>query len=108
MIEHKEISANGIRFSIVKEGIELGHAYLYLLHNDLHTESFGFVEDIFVEENSRGRGYGNLLMKAVLKMAKEKKCYKIICTSRYARERVHAWYEKLGFIDYGKEFRLES
>ena len=36
----------------------------------------------------------------------KKDCYKLICTSRYEKVAVHDLYIGLGFLDHGKEFRL--
>lgn len=106
-IKEKYISSEGIKFFIEKEGKEIARAFLYLLKNDLHSEPFGFLEDVFVEEKFRGQGIGKELVKKIIQTAKEKGCYKLIATSRYSRPRVHLLYQKLGFKDYGKEFRID-
>jgi GNAT superfamily N-acetyltransferase len=98
--------AQGIRFSIQKDGIEVARAYLYLMHNDLHQEPFGLLEDVYVDERHRGQGFGSELVQAVIKAAKQHHCYKLIATSRKSREKVHELYQKLGFEDYGVEFRM--
>ncbi len=105
---HKEIKkeAYGIEF-IAKEGDErVGRVFLYILYNDLHEEPFAFMEDVFVEEKYRKKGLGTELVKTAIDQAKAEGCYKIICTSRYDRETVHKWYEKLGFKNYGYQFRI--
>jgi len=33
-------------------------------------------------------------------------CYKLVATSRASRPRVHELYERLGFENYGVEFRM--
>jgi hypothetical protein len=43
----------------------------------------------------------------VIAEAKRRDCYKLIATSRYARDRSHALYARLGFTDHGKEFRMD-
>ncbi len=75
-MDTREFVTRGIRFAHVIKGQELGHAYLYLMQNDLHKEPFGFVEDVFVDKESRGQGIGDALMEAVLRRAKEEQCYK--------------------------------
>ncbi len=62
-------------------GRELGHAYLYILQNDLHEEPFGFLEDLFVEEFARGKGVGVELLRQAIKVARKNKCYKLIASS---------------------------
>jgi len=105
-IQQKTISINGIKFFIEQDGEEVARAFLYLLKNDLHEEPFGFMEDVFVDENYRSQGLGTKIVEELIKTAKEKKCYKLIATSRYARPKVHILYERLGFKDQGKEFRV--
>ena len=105
-IKQKEIKSSGIKFFIEREGREIARAHLYLLYNDLHKRPFGLLEDVYVDEAHRGQGLGTILVKAVLEEAK-KRCYKLIGTSRYSREKVHQWYEGLGFKNYGVEFRMD-
>ena len=64
------------------------------------------LEDVFVEETYRGQGLGGELVKATVAEAKARGCYKIIGTSRYSRAEGLEFYKKLGFEDYGKEFRM--
>ena len=56
---------------------------------------------------NRGKGIGSSLVSGVISHAKKQGCYKIICTSRYKNTEVHKLYEKLGFKDHGKEFRID-
>ena len=107
LLQQRRINVNGIRLSLTENGKEVAHAFLYILKNDIHKEPFGFLEDVFVHEAYRGRGNGERMVKAVIKEAKRQGCYKLVGTCRYARKEVHAFYKKLGFQDYGKEFRME-
>jgi GNAT superfamily N-acetyltransferase len=95
-----------VRIAVEDNGQELGRAYLYLIFDDAHDKPYGSF-DVLVEENQRGKGLGTKLVEAVIAEAKERGCYKLIGTSRYSRPQVHAWYESLGFKDYGKEFRMD-
>ena len=102
----RELTATGIKITLEQDGKTVGRAFLYLMHNDLHQRPFGFMEDVFVNEEFRGQGAGSKLVQAVIEEAKTRNCYKLIGTSRYARENVHVWYEKLGFFKQGHEFRM--
>lgn len=105
----KEIKRDGyaVRISAVENGQECGRAWLYVICNDLHKEPYGLLEDVFVDENQRGKGTGSALVQAVIEEAKKIGCYKLIATTRHHREIVCAWYEKFGFKNYGAEFRMD-
>lgn len=100
-------TAEAVRLRVVDSGGEVGHAYLYLLRNDLHQRPFGYMEDVLVAEERRGQGIGTRLVQAVIAEARRQGCYKLIGCSRYARPAVHRLYLRLGFADHGKEFRLD-
>ena len=105
----KEIKKECLAVKITAEenGQTVGRAWLYVLFNDLHQEPYGLLEDVFVEESQRGKGIGNELLKNVIAEAKDRGCYKLVGNSRHSRDGVHAWYTRLGFKDYGKEFRID-
>ena len=96
----------GIRFSVQENGREIGRAYLYVMHNDLHTHPFGLLEDVYIDPNMRGRGIGKKLIKDVITRARKAECYKLIATSRHSRPQVHKLYRELGFDAHGLEFRI--
>lgn len=107
MIKRRKTGAKGIKFVIEKNRKEIGRAYLYLMKNDLHKQSFGLMEDVFIDESSRNKGYATKIIGEIIKEAKKQDCYKLIATSRYQREKVHKLYKKLGFKNWGKEFRMD-
>ena len=106
IVNRKEATAQGIRFSIERDGVEVARAYLYLMTNDLHERPFGLMEDVFVHESCRGDGLGSSLVDEVIAAAKEANCYKLIATSRDSRPKVHDLYRRIGFEDHGREFRM--
>lgn len=106
-IKEKEIIGKSIKFFIEEDGKEVARAYLYIIKNELHKEPYGLMEDVFVDESKRGKGLGSKIVKRLTEKAKEKGCYKLICTSRHAKPYVHKIYEKLGFKEHGKEFRID-
>jgi GNAT superfamily N-acetyltransferase len=107
-METHSVPCTGIRFSVTRDGEEVGHAYLYLLVNDLHAKPLGFLEDVHVTPEYRGRGVARELLEHVTARARTE-CYKLIATSRNdgTRDDVHAWYVRLGFRTYGTEFRVD-
>jgi GNAT superfamily N-acetyltransferase len=106
-VETKELHAKGVKLFVMKDSKEIGRAYLYLLTNDLHEKPFGFMEDVFVEEEHRKSGIGTLLVNALIEEAKKRGCYKLVGTSRLERPKVHELYTRIGFKDWGKEFRMD-
>lgn len=106
-VTRDNLAAQGIRFSVQRDGTEVARAYLYLMSNDLHDEPFGLMEDVFVDESQRGEGLGTNLVQEIVAAAREYGCYKLIATSRDSRPSVHELYRHLGFSDHGREFRID-
>lgn len=106
-VNTKTVTAEGIKFSLAESDQEIARAYLYLMHNDLHKEPFGLLEDVYVAESHRGKGLGTKLVKKAIATAQEKRCYKLIATSRTSRSKVHQLYRRLGFQERGLEFRID-
>ncbi|HEY7600940.1 MAG TPA: GNAT family N-acetyltransferase [Methylomirabilota bacterium] len=107
-ISARPARAEGLRFAVDQDGREVARAYLYLAENDLHPRQwFGLLEDVFVDEAGRGQGIGAALVRHVIDEARRRGCYKLIATSRDERPRVHALYRRLGFAEWGREFRLD-
>jgi len=102
----EEITGQGFKFLIMEQNKEVARARLYVLENDLHPEPFGFIEDVYVQEDCQGKGYGTKIIKLLIEKAKECNCYKLICTSRLTKPGIHSFYDKLGFKKYGYEFRI--
>ena len=102
----EEISGKGFKFLILERDEEIARARLYVLKNDLHPELFGFIEDVYVQEDYQGKGYGTKIINLLIEKAKECKCYKLIWTSRLTKPGIHSFYDKLGFEKYGYEFRI--
>ncbi len=105
-VERQNKAARGIRFSVNGPSGEVARGYLYVMTNDLHVEPFGLLEDVFVDESERGSGLGTALVQEVIAAAREAGCYKLVATSRASRPKVHELYERLGFANYGIEFRI--
>ncbi|MBI2666574.1 GNAT family N-acetyltransferase [Candidatus Woesearchaeota archaeon] len=107
LLQQRRINAHGFRFSLTEKGKEVARGFLYILQNDLHKEPFGFLEDVYVREEYRGKGNGEKIVRAAIREAKRQGCYKLVGNSRNSREQTHMFYKKMGFQDYGKEFRME-
>lgn len=105
-INKSKVKASGIKFFVKKDGKEVARAFLYVMNNGLKKEPFGFLEDLFVDEQLRGQGIGTELLNIVIAEAKKLGCYKLVGTSRYERESVHKMYERAGFKKFGIEFKM--
>ncbi len=106
-IERKSVPVEGIKFYIKNCGQEIGRARLYIFYNDLHKEPLGYLEDVFIDESLRGRGIGTKLINVIKDEVRRKGCYKLVATSRHSSKKVHKLYKRLGFKDYGIEFRMD-
>ena len=105
-IKKGDLTFSGKKLTVIEEGKEVGRISVVYITNDLHNSPYALIEDLYVDENQRSKGYGRKLFEMAIEEAKNHGCYKIIATSRYSRELIHHFYLRLGFKDYGKEFRL--
>lgn len=103
----KQKNCEAIKFFFNDKNKEAGHAWLYLIYNQSGDYYYGLLEDVYVDDKYRQQGLGTKLVMAVIEEAKKNNCKYIMGTSRYSRPHVHKWYEKIGFKDYGKKFRMD-
>ncbi|KNF07211.1 sortase [Gottschalkia purinilytica] len=70
-----------------------------ILCNDLTGECRPFivVENVIIDENYRGKGYGKMLFKKIEQIANENNCHYIIVVSNKSRKISHKFYTNLGF-----------
>ncbi len=101
------LPGEGLKLTFSDNGQEIARVRIYFISNDLHPQPYALIEDLFVQEEFRGQSLGTKLMQAAIEEAKKKGCYKILATSRKEREKVHEFYRKLGFKEWGKEFRID-
>jgi GNAT superfamily N-acetyltransferase len=106
-IKKTDKQTQAIKLEIEENGKTVGRAFLYFIYNDLHAEPYGLLEDVFVDDSQRGQGTGTKLVEQIIEEARLGGCYKLIACSRNSRPQVQEWYKKLGFEDYGKEFKIE-
>ncbi len=85
----------------------MGWAYLYVIFQDRYKEPYGLMENVYIEEEYRGKGLGTKLIDLIIEEAKKQNCYKIIGTSKKIKPKVHEFYKKHGFKDIGLEFRMD-
>ena len=80
----------------------IGAGTLFIL-NKLHSNNIGFIQDIIIKEEFRGKGLGKLLINKLIQESKEKNCYKIILN---CNPDVSQFYQKIGFSKKGFEYDL--
>lgn len=70
----------------------------YKFNNNLTIA--GHVEDVVISKDYRGMGFGQIIVKNLINIGKEKGCYKILlnCNDKYI-----GFYNKCGFIRKGNE-----
>jgi GNAT superfamily N-acetyltransferase len=100
-------TSNYIKIELKKQGKQVARGFLFLIKNQQHKRPYGLMEDVFVSESLRGQGIGSRLIAEIVKEAKNRKCYKLIATSRASKPKVHKLYRRLGFKKHGLEFRME-
>jgi len=61
------------------------------------TAMRAWIEDVVVDSSARGRGVGEALTLAAVKLAKERGARTVDLTSRRSRQAAHRLYEKAGF-----------
>jgi ribosomal protein S18 acetylase RimI-like enzyme len=57
-----------------------------------------WIEDVVVDDNSRGKGVGEVLTRAAIARARERGAQTVELTSRPSREAANRLYRKLGFV----------
>jgi GNAT superfamily N-acetyltransferase len=106
-ITKEKIKAEGYRLSLKEKGKEIARCRIYFLHNDKHKEPFTCVEDLFVDEVERHKGYGKKLQQKVLDESIKSGCYKITANTRKSNEIAHLFYESNGYRLHGDEYRID-
>ncbi len=66
------------------------------------------VDGVVVAPVRRGQGYGRLMLKEAMRIARESGCYKLALSSNQKRVASHRFYESLGFARHGVSFAIDS
>ena len=65
------------------------------------------IDGVVVAPVRRGQGYGRLMLKEAMRMARESGCYKLALSSNQKRVDAHRFYESLGFERHGVSFAID-
>ncbi len=101
------IQTTGLRLSLSNDNLEIAHAFLYFLNNDLHPQPLAYLEDVFVDETFRGQGFGRKLIETAIQEAKKARCYKLVATARFSNTTAEKLYTSCGFEKHSNGFRLD-
>ena len=89
-------------FVIIENEKIVGAGSIFKLEK-LHNNPIGQIEDIIINEKFRGSGYGKKIVQHLIEYGiNELKCYKIVLNSL---EKNIIFYEKLGFVKCGNQFK---
>lgn len=64
------------------------------------------VENMVVDDAARGRGHGEALIREAIEIARRAGCYKLTLTSNNQRTGAHRFYERVGFKQTHRGFRI--
>lgn len=105
MIHSQYVDGFGLRFWYRQHEVELGSAFLYVLRDTEHSRPFALVTGLQVPIG-RSTDVGELLMRAMLKEAKSRECYKLMIIVPSEAVDLKSWCKRLGSTNSGLEFRF--
>jgi len=91
---------SGKVFIVAEEGSNfLGVVSLSVKLDIQNSGKMGWIDELVVREENKGRGVGRKLMESVRREAKKKGCLELYLYSSKKRKGAHKFYRKLGFKD---------
>lgn len=64
------------------------------------------LDAVVVTRLRRGQGIGKAMLRHALRVAAERRCYKLALSSNLRREDAHRFYERIGFRQHGISFSI--
>ena len=93
----EKLPTNIHMFCICEDAIVIGIGTIIIEQKIIHNFSkVGHIEDIVIDSNYNGRGYGKNLIYFLTNFAKEAGCYKVILD---CSEHVRGFYKKCGYME---------
>ena len=92
-LERNPYSVNRV---LRRRGTVIGYALVWILNGELQ------VNKIAIDAAQRGRGFGRLLMRQLLKLAAEARCRRVTLEVRPENAAARALYADLGFVEVGR------
>lgn len=100
LIKYEYIKNQGGIIYVIKVGSKL-IATAKLLVEIKFFDSVGHIEDVVVDINHRGFGYGKIIVKHMLNISDSMNCYKCVLN---AKKDLESFYSKCGLIKTGLDF----
>ena len=75
----------------------IGFCSLTIKNNLWQAGNLGHVDELVIDKNCRGKGYGKTLIDRITKIAKDLKCKRIELDSAFHRKNAHRFYESIGY-----------
>ena len=92
-----------LTFTIMDDDDVIARAQLYIMESS--KGEYGRIENVFVDEEYRGRGLGTELSKIAMEESRSLGHYK--CTLASSRSNAQRIYEKIGFRKHGESYRID-
>lgn len=100
------LNQNNLKIFVILEDNKLVAAGSIFKLEKLHNNPIGQIEDVVVDEEYRGKGYGKKIIETLTEYGIKKwNCYKIVLNSL---EKNLKFYEKLDFIPSGFQMKLNK
>jgi len=95
----KIMKNNSIIFVLEKDGRLIGTGTILFEHKFIHNISkIAHIEDICIDSDFRGKGYGTLLVNHLVDYSKKNGCYKV---TLYCKENLDTFYNLSGLVQNG-------
>jgi GNAT superfamily N-acetyltransferase len=95
-------------FVLVEGKKIVGSLALAITPNLSHKATpWAIIENMVVDEKSRSKGYGELLIRHAIEEARKAGCYRVSLTSNKRRTDAHRFYERMGFERTHEAFRMD-
>ena len=95
-------------FVAERQGQIVGTFTLLIMDNLIHQGTpSAIVEAVAVDPENQGQGIGQQMMQWAIAHCREAGCYKLVISANLKRDRAHAFYGSLGFVQHGYSFQVE-
>lgn len=75
----------------------VGFCSLTIKNNLWQAGNLGHVDELVIDKDYRGKGYGKKLIESITQIAKDFKCKRIELDSAFHRKSAHSFYKSIGY-----------